>query len=235
MKTLTTRKAVKNLSEYIEQGRLVQSAWAKDEGGRHLGCLLHAIGNGDVKIDSVKACPASVMPQWAAEWTVLAFDGLDPHSVYPRATLYRDALEKSVGFKVKQWDEVARRFGSAIVRDAIDYARSVLHHVREGEGRPRLAIEAAEKCLAEPTEENRNAAARAAAAAGADALAAGADALAAWAAARAARAAAEAAWAARAAAGDAMAAMAARAAYARQFQMFLDAVMAVRCEPRRVR
>ena len=45
---------------------------------------------------------------------------------------------------------------------AIRFARSVLHLVPAGEERPRLAIEAAERWLAEPTEDNR-AAARAAA------------------------------------------------------------------------
>ena len=44
---------------------------------------------------------------------------------------------------------------------AIRFARSVLHLVPAGEERPRLAIEAAERWLAEPTEDNR-AAARAA-------------------------------------------------------------------------
>ena len=84
---------------------------------------------------------------------------------------------------------------------AIRFARSVLHLVPAGEERPRLAIEAAERWLAEPTEDNRAAARAAAWAADAAADAA------AWAAAWAADAAADAAaWAASAAASAADAA-----------------------------
>ena len=75
---------------------------------------------------------------------------------------------------------------------ACDLARSVLHLATPGDDRPRLAVEAAEACLRDPSPETR-AEAAAAAAAGAAAAAARAAAEAAWAA----RAAAEAAWAAR--------------------------------------
>ncbi len=62
------------------------------------------------------------------------------------------------------------------VQLAIDFARSVLHLVSEGEDRPLKAIEAAEKWLADPSEENSVAARAAAAAARAAADAAAYDA-----------------------------------------------------------
>jgi len=46
---------------------------------------------------------------------------------------------------------------------ACEAARAVLHLIPEGEGRPRLAVEAAERCLADPSEANYAAAANAAA------------------------------------------------------------------------
>jgi len=48
---------------------------------------------------------------------------------------------------------------------ALRLARSVLHHMPAGEDHPRLAIEAAEKWLAEPTDDTRTAARAAARAA----------------------------------------------------------------------
>ena len=91
------------------------------------------------------------------------------------------------------------------VQCAIAFARSVVHLVPQGETRPLRAIEAAEKWVLDPSEENRTAARAAAWEAWAEARAAAWAAEAAWAAAweaaaaaRAAAWAAEAAWAARA-------------------------------------
>jgi len=94
------------------------------------------------------------------------------------------------------WYASSKAPHALVVRAACACARMALRFVPDGEDRPRLAIEAAERWANNPTEENR----AAAGAAGAAARAAWA---AAWAAADAAGAAARAAWAAAWAAADA--------------------------------
>jgi hypothetical protein len=203
--TMKFEARIERAKLFLAEGRLVQRAWQKEAEGRHLACLLGALG---LDINSSADCPADLMPAWAAELLPTVFDALPEDQVAPFAARFYPALEGMHGKDDATW----RRVQVDVLIASLEIA---LPHDKASVVQPVLDLLHREKSGGPVTPKEWAWAARAARAAAAAAWAAWA---ARAAAAEAAEAAAEAeaaeaaAWAARAAEAAAGAARAARAA-----------------------
>jgi hypothetical protein len=226
--TMTTHaEASQNILTYINEGRLVQRVWSKEEKGREIGCLLHAIGG----YNSTKECPASLMPAWMAECTVTLFDGLADGDFIPISRRYSDLIGNWGVITKDGWNNVLARWLVRLIDQAVDAVpaaaktESYWPDIEKACALSKEAIVSKDKDKARAAARAARAAAEAAWAAEAAAAAAEAAAEAAEAAAEAARAAAWAAReAARAAAWAARAAAEAAAAYKPLFTALLDEI-----------
>jgi len=124
-KELTADRAIKNLSAYIAEQRLITGAWSRTEDGKELGCLLHAIGNSEFNITDPSQCPASLMPAWLANWVPGAFDGAGQSEAYKVAALFRDFLEKTKGFDEPQWEKLRIFFLCSQIEFSIEQSKKV--------------------------------------------------------------------------------------------------------------
>jgi hypothetical protein len=112
----TNAEASQNILTYIDEGRLVRKVWSKEQEGRKLGCLLHAIGG----YNSTKECPASLMPAWMAECTVTLFDGLADDDFIQVSRRYSDLIKQWGAITKDGWNNVLARWLVRLIDQAVD-------------------------------------------------------------------------------------------------------------------
>ena len=122
---LTTKEAVRNLRQSIREESLIQGEWSAEEQGRHVGCAMHQMGGKEVDIRKPSDCPASVMPQWLAEWLPLAFDGVPADAVYAVAEDFAATLEATVGWTPGRWELLRIDFLCGLIDQAVAAAEPV--------------------------------------------------------------------------------------------------------------
>lgn len=116
-------RAAANLEKYILEERLVIGTWSTtDVQGREVGCLLHALGNGELNITSPEHCPSSVIPRWLAEFVPGAFDDADKHNMMTVAKLFHETLTVSDSFGNEDWEKVEREFKVRLVEQVVRFA-----------------------------------------------------------------------------------------------------------------
>ncbi len=105
-----------NILSYLNEGRLVQRSWSREQDGKHLGCLLHAAGG----YNDVSECPAQLMPRWVAECTITMFDKLQAGDVPAIARRYASAIGKWDTVTPEAWDNILRRWLVRLIDQAVD-------------------------------------------------------------------------------------------------------------------
>ena len=121
---LNTKEAVQNLRKAIREESLIQGEWSSEDHGRHLGCLLHQLGNG-LDIRNHKDCPASVMPEWMAEFVPGAFDGVSADAVYTVAEDFAATLESTTNWTPERWEKLRVDFLCGLIDMAVEAAEPV--------------------------------------------------------------------------------------------------------------
>jgi hypothetical protein len=115
---ITPEIAADRIETHAREGRLLQGRWhLTDEEGRHLACLLGAIGE---DIDEPAMCPASVMPPWLAYALPELFDCVRPDRAIEYGLRFAAALRTG-----STSDKVRSRLLVAAVCLARDAAKQV--------------------------------------------------------------------------------------------------------------
>jgi hypothetical protein len=111
------RLAGERLLQFAREGRLVQSAWHDEQGGREIACLLGAAAG----IDDAGQCPASLMPAWVAHALPALFDGLTKAHAQTFAIRWGEAMVRDEWVRI-DWDAVRTQWLAFVVAQAKDAA-----------------------------------------------------------------------------------------------------------------
>jgi hypothetical protein len=127
VKDTTTRtaraEAANNIERFARENRLVQNTWHRTApDGREIACLLGAI---HPAIDSPHACPATVMPKWLAELTVVLFDKLPRNDIHNRALAYAMSMRTWDKLGKNTWERVHRGVRAQIITFTLNFVRPI--------------------------------------------------------------------------------------------------------------
>ena len=124
MATITSQQAIQNLDIFLSEDRLITGEWSRRERGRELGCLLFALGNSELHIDSPEKCPGSLMPGWMAYFVFNAFDGAGMKNRDTTARIFRFVLENNAEYSAGEWGQLRVEFLCLQIKHALDAARA---------------------------------------------------------------------------------------------------------------
>jgi hypothetical protein len=113
--------ASQRILAHLHEGRLVQGTWHDEKDGREFACLLGAISP---HIESLRHCPASVMPHWLSQLTVSLFDGQDMAAAMTWAGRFAEQMQRWHVLGDSSWSRVWESFCLECVADARRSARA---------------------------------------------------------------------------------------------------------------
>ena len=110
--------ACDRLDSAIASDLVIRRFWTREEGGRHLACLLATLVPECGEQRTISACPATVMPRWLAELTPWLDDS---GSVEAYPTMIREfarLLRASQSITADAWSRLDYQFRAIAVREA---------------------------------------------------------------------------------------------------------------------
>ena len=116
---VTPLTASRRVLKFAREGRLIQRSWHDKRDGKEFACLLGAMHK---DIDSVEACPASLMPDWVASLCVELFDSQTAKDAFAWAERIGAQMGHR-GWSRIDWPSIKTDFLIAVMAQALESAR----------------------------------------------------------------------------------------------------------------